>query len=84
MRPIITDADTGRELWMATDCASHCGISPATWRSYTRPRNTIEAPGPVAHLNPRLALWDAEEVKAWHANRPGSPVKNHPTAHGQH
>lgn len=78
MRPIITDKDTGRELWMAADCAAYCGISPATWRSYARSHNTLGTPAPVAHLNPRLALWDAGEVRAWDANRPGSPVKNHP------
>ncbi len=78
MNPIITDRDTGRELWMATDCANHCGISTATWRSYTRTGNTLGTPTPVAHLNPRLALWDALEVQEWHAARPGSPVRNAP------
>lgn len=35
-------------------------------------------PKPVAKLDGKTNLFNAEEIKAWHANRPGSPVKNHP------
>ncbi|KAB3522884.1 hypothetical protein GC425_04065 [Corynebacterium sp. zg254] len=81
MRPIIMDADTGRELWTGEDCADHVGITPATWRNYSANHRT---PAYVATILGKTRLWDAEDVKAWHANRPGSPVKNHPTAHGKH
>lgn len=66
MRPVITDADTGRTLWRIEDCANHCDITPATWRSYVLKHMP---PEPVARLgtNP---LWDAEAVRDWHANRP--------------
>nr|WP_246394866.1 hypothetical protein [Corynebacterium anserum] len=66
MKPIITDSDTGRILWRTADCALHCGISEATWRSYVRNGTT---PPVIAHLG-HLPLWDAEEVKAWHPQRP--------------
>ncbi|OSQ14682.1 helix-turn-helix transcriptional regulator [Corynebacterium diphtheriae] len=75
MHPIITDKDTGRELWRVADCATHVGITPRTWTNYAANHRT---PAPVAHLDGRTPLWDAEEVKTWHASRPGSPVKNHP------
>ena len=75
MRPIITDADTGRELWRVKECATHCGIKPSTWTTYTAQGRT---PDPIAHFDGRTPLWDAEAVKTWHAQRPGSPVKNHP------
>ena len=34
MRPKIIDADTGKELWRAVECAKHCGITwsrPVWW-----------------------------------------------------
>lgn len=67
MRPVVIDADTGLPLWRTVDCAAHCEISEATWRSYV---NSDRAPQPVAALG-KLPLWDAEEVKAWHVGRPG-------------
>ncbi|MDO5033076.1 hypothetical protein [Corynebacterium sp.] len=75
MRPIIIDADTSRELWRAIDCANHCGISTSSWRTYNSAGRT---PTQVADLCARMPLWDAEEVKAWHTNRPGSPVPGAP------
>lgn len=75
MSPIIIDKDTGNELWRVTDCAEHCNIKPSTWTTYTAQGRT---PQPVTHLDKRSPLWDANEVKTWHKNRPGSPVKNHP------
>lgn len=76
MRPIIIDADTGSELWRAADCADHCSIALRTWLSYV---SRQQAPIPTARLDQRTPLWDAETVRTWHANRPGSPVPNHPT-----
>lgn len=70
MRPVITDADTGRELWRGTDCAQHCHVSDATWRSYVRRGMPPDA---VTDFGPKVPLWDADEVRTWHANRPGSP-----------
>lgn len=75
MTPTIIDADTGRVLWRNIDCASHCGISSGAWTNYVANGRT---PKPVAKLDGKTNLFDAEEIKAWHANRPGSPVKNHP------
>ncbi|QPK78315.1 hypothetical protein G7Y31_06915 [Corynebacterium lizhenjunii] len=72
MRPIITDADTGRELWRVKECAAHCGIKPSTWTTYTAQGRT---PAPIAHFDQRTPVWDAAEVKAWHAARPGSPTQ---------
>ncbi len=78
MNPIIIDEHTGRELWRVTDCAHHCNVTDSTWRSYNRTGGTLNPPKPVANLGPRFPLWDAEEVRTWHTNRPGSPVPNHP------
>ena len=72
LTPIITDQATGRVLWRVIDCATYCSIGPRTWANYHTGGRT---PQPVAHLDGRTPLWDAEEVKAWHANRPGSPIK---------
>lgn len=77
MNPIITDKDTGKELWRVKECAQHCGIKPSTWTTYAAQGRT---PAPVTEFDKRTPLWFADEVKDWHANRPGSPVTNHPTA----
>ena len=71
--PIITDQATGRVLWRVIDCAAYCGIGPRTWANY---RANGRTPQPVAHLDGRTPLWDAEEVKAWHAGRPGAPIRS--------
>lgn len=76
MKPVIVDADTGNELWRASDCADHCGITPASWRAYVA---TGRAPASAADLGQRMPLWEAVAVKHWQASRPGSPVPNHPT-----
>lgn len=76
MHPVIIDADTGNQLWRAADCANHCGIAQRTWLSYT---SRQQAPAPTGRLDQRTPLWDADEVRTWHANRPGSPIPNHPT-----
>lgn len=78
MHPIITDRDTGRELWRTTDCAEHVGIGTSAWRTYV---STGRAPKAVAELGPRMPLWDAEEIRAWNNTRPGSPVPNAPGKH---
>lgn len=72
MQPKIIDADTGKELWRTTECAAHCGITPRTWASYYANKRT---PAPVAMLDGRSALWLAEDIKLWHAARPGSPAQ---------
>lgn len=75
MNPIIIDEHTGRRLWLGEDCAHYIGVTPATWRNYTANKRT---PPHVATILGKTHLWDAEDIKAWNANRPGSPVKNHP------
>lgn len=67
MKPIVIDSDTGRELWRGQQCAEHCEVTPTTWRSYVRK----DMPPPVvAHLDDRTPLWDAEDIRVWHAGRP--------------
>lgn len=75
MTPTIIDKDTGRELWLGEDCASFIGVSPATWRTYSANGRT---PAHVATILGNSRLWDADEVREWHASRPGSPVRNAP------
>lgn len=72
MRPVITDADTGRELWRTADCADFTGVSIRTWGGYVA---RDQCPQPVARLDARTPLWDAEEVRTWHAGRPGRPTR---------
>lgn len=67
MIPIILDSDTGRVLWRSSECADHCRLVLRTWSSYV---SHNRAPAPVGHLDARTPLWDAEEVKTWHASRP--------------
>ena len=82
MTPAIIDKDTGRVLWRVTECAAHCDIAASTWTTYNAQGRT---PSLVTHLDKRTPLWDAEEVKQWHANRPGSPVPGAPQGHhGKH
>lgn len=76
MTPTIIDERTGRILWRVKECASYCGIRPSTWTTYAAQGRT---PAAVCHLDKRTPLWDSEEIKTWHASRPGSPVQNHPT-----
>lgn len=66
MKPVITDADTGRPLWTAADCARHLDITPSTWRAYV---NREQAPTAVGHLDARTPLWDAGAVRDWHERR---------------
>lgn len=77
MKLAIIDQDTGNIMWRAVDCADYCGVRVTTWNGYVAAGRT---PKPVAHLDKRTPVWDPEEIRAWHANRPGSPVKNHPKA----
>ncbi|AWB82297.1 hypothetical protein C3B44_07980 [Corynebacterium yudongzhengii] len=57
------------------DCAAYLDVSASAWRNYNSQGRT---PKPVTNLGARMPLWDANEVKEWHANRPGSPVPNNP------
>ncbi|QDZ41910.1 hypothetical protein [Corynebacterium sp. sy039] len=71
MNPQIIDTDTGKLLWVTSQCAEHCGCSNGTFSSYV---SRSIAPEPVGHFN-RERLWDAEAVKEWHASRPGRGVR---------
>lgn len=66
MRPVIIDQDTGHELWRAQQCADHTGIAAVTWRGYV---SRHQAPAPVAELDARTPLWDADIIREWHAQR---------------
>lgn len=67
MWPVIMDADTGRVLWRTADCAEFCGLTIRTWGAYAA---RGQCPASVIHLDARTPLWDAEEVRQWHAARP--------------
>ncbi|MDT9407891.1 hypothetical protein [Corynebacterium rouxii] len=71
MNPGIIDKDTGRELWTGPECADYIGVTPATWRNYSANERT---PHYVATILGKTRLWDADEIKNWHTNRPGSPA----------
>ncbi|MDO4929057.1 MAG: hypothetical protein Q3976_08390 [Corynebacterium sp.] len=61
MDPKIIDADTGRELWTASECAKYSGTARGTFTSYA---GRGRAPAPSAHLH-GLTLWDSQIVKEW-------------------
>lgn len=63
----------GRVMWRAERCADYIGVKRATWIAYNA-RRTKEWPAPRPTYVGRTPLWDAEEVKQWHAGRPGSPI----------
>ncbi|MFC9874895.1 hypothetical protein [Nocardia salmonicida] len=68
--PIVID---GREMWRVEHCAAYIGVEPKTWTSYTaRPPKEHPIPKPIRIG--RTPLWVADEIKEWHANRPGSPI----------
>ena len=71
MHPIIIDEHTGKRLFNSAECAEYIGVSPRTWSNYYANHRT---PEPVATWGKSAPLWDAEEVKTWHAARPGSPI----------
>ncbi len=62
----VTDQETGKVYWTATQCAAHAKISPRTWTAYAA---RGQCPAPVKYFQ-GLRLWDAAEVQAWHAARP--------------
>lgn len=69
----------GTLLWTVSKVCEHIGVAKTTFTSYVSKR---VAPQPAFAIE-RTRLWDAEEIKAWHATRPGSPVPNAPTAKAQ-
>ncbi|WP_165242159.1 helix-turn-helix transcriptional regulator [Corynebacterium lizhenjunii] len=69
----------GRTLWTISKVVTHLGIGKATFTSYV---SKGIAPAPAIHIE-RTRLWDADEIRAWHAARPGSPVRNAPRAKGR-
>ncbi|WP_413464536.1 helix-turn-helix transcriptional regulator [Corynebacterium sp. 21KM1197] len=62
----MTDLETGRVYWTATQSAEYVGISRATWASYA---SRGQCPAPVERFE-GLRLWAADEVRAWHTQRP--------------
>lgn len=75
MTPLTTiTLGDGTALWPITTVCEHVGVAKATFTSYV---SKEFAPAPT-HQIENTRLWDAEEVRAWHANRPGSPVPNAP------
>ncbi len=69
--------------WGVAEAASHCHVTPGTWRHYV---SVGFAPAPDdpdvgAPRERRRPRWRPETIKAWHATRPGKggrPRKGHP------
>lgn len=59
-----------RERWTTRQAAEHCGVRPSTFRAYV---NRDHAPQPLpdefGKRGERIFL--ADEIRRWHANRPG-------------
>ncbi|BAU96762.1 hypothetical protein N24_2500 [Corynebacterium suranareeae] len=61
MKPKIIDADSGRELWTAIECAAFSGTARGTFTSYA---GRGRAPKPIAKLH-GLTLWDSQTIIEW-------------------
>lgn len=57
----------GREVLTAAECATIAGCAQSTWRAYVARSQAPKPTHRVGHSN----LWDAAEVRAWAADRPG-------------
>ena len=53
--------------WIRSECADHVGVTPSTWSAYV---TRHQAPQPIRRIG-ATPVWDAEEVRQWHATRPG-------------
>ena len=62
----ITITDNGIEYWTVTAITQHIGVTKSTFASYVA---CGQAPQPAFQLE-RTRLWDAAEIKQWHASRP--------------
>lgn len=65
MNPRIIDADTGKELWTAIECAEYSGTARGTFTSYA---GRGRAPRPATKFH-GLTLWDSDVIKRWSADR---------------
>ena len=61
MKPTIIDADSGRELWTAIECATFSGTARGTF--------------PVAKHH-GLTLWDSDEIRKWTAERQAAKAED--------
>lgn len=59
----------GPELWNTTEVARFLGVKPGTVSAY---RHRGQMPPPTQTVGTRTHLWDAEVIRAWHAER-GKP-----------
>ncbi len=63
------------ELWTTTQCAEHVGVTPGTWRHYVSVRTQphLRPPAAVGRQPGKAgeSLFPADQVRAWHAGRPG-------------
>jgi hypothetical protein len=66
----VTDST---EWWGVAEAASHCHISPATWRGYVSHglAPTPDDPDQGSSPNRRRPRWKANTIRTWHAQRPG-------------
>jgi plasmid maintenance system antidote protein VapI len=58
------------ELWNTTEVARFLGIKPTSVSAY---RIRGQMPPPVQTVGKQTHLWDADTIRAWHAQRPGTP-----------
>ena len=72
MKPTIIDADSGRELWTAIECATISGTARGTFTSYA---GRGRAPVPVAKHH-GLTLWDSDEIRKWTAERQAAKAED--------
>lgn len=70
MEEATAGISAGGKLWTTAQAAEHCGVKPKTYTYYVLRQG---APAAVSRQPGRGGqdLFDAEAVRAWHANRPG-------------
>ena len=66
-----TITDDGIEYWTVTAITQHIGVAKSTFASYVARGQALQ---PAFQLE-RTRLWDAAEIKQWHA----SPPQSNPT-----
>lgn len=59
----------GGVAWSITAVLDHTGLSQSSFTAYVA---RGQAPAPTHNVE-RTRLWDAKEIKAWWATRPGKP-----------
>ncbi len=63
---------TDTDMWGVAEAASHCGVTPGTWRVYVSRGFAPPPDDPDEGYPPqrRRPKWSPETVRTWHENRP--------------